>query len=526
MRLHSILKLTSIYIVFFLTSLHSQIVVAQTKIELSSRPAVLAMMNRDIAIFRAPLNGASPEVRVENAIKRLEQVETSELTEDIKAIPFTLAGEKGFQFHLGTRHLFSLIEKDIDPESGESMDLVVTKTVETLNELKTAKYQQTKLSFMLHEAFLVLIATIALIVAIVVVRRCSNWLAHFLLVKCNQMPSHTDGVHWSEYLLMFAARLTQVISWLFLLGFLYAWITYSLSRFPLTYPLGHQLGLHVSKTIRWIAESALSAIPNLITIFIVVFITRSLLDLLKVFFRRVQSGQLKIPFLHFETVSATQRITGVIVWGICIAIIYPFIPGSNSEAFKGLSVFLGVIISLGSTGLVTQLMSGLVVVYSRALRVGDFVQVNGVRGVVTEIGGLATKIQTQNKIETTIPNSVIIANSIENFTRLNDANGSLISTTVTIGYDAPWRKIHHMLITAATAIDKIQKSPSPYVYQRALSDFYVEYQLFFHTLNPAEQVKTLSELHQKIQDEFNTAGIQIMSPHFMSQPHEPVIARA
>ncbi len=525
MRLYSILKLISMSIVFFLGGMFSQMSIAQTKTDLSPRPAVLSLMNRDIAIFRAPLNGASPEVRVDNAIKRVDQVETSELTNEIQGIPFTLAGEKGFQFHLGTRHLFSLIEKDIDLESGESMELIVSRTVEILNELKTAKYQQTKLSFMLHEALLVLIATIALVIAIVVLRRSLNWLSHFLLMKCHQFPSKTSGAHWTEYLFMFAARLTQVISWLFLLIFIYAWITYSLSRFPLTYPLGHQLGLQVSNTIRWIVESALSAIPNLITIFIVIFITRSLLDLLKVFFRRVQSGQLKIPFLHFETVSATQRITGVIIWGLCIAIIYPFIPGSNSEAFKGLSVFLGVIISLGSTGLVTQLMSGLVVVYSRALRVGDFVQVNGVRGVVTEIGGLATKIQSQNKIETTIPNSVIIANSIENFTRLNDATGSLISTTVTIGYDAPWRKIHHMLITAANTIDNIQKLPTPYVYQRALSDFYVEYQLFFHTLHPAEQVKTLSELHQKIQDEFNTAGIQIMSPHFMSQPHDPVIAK-
>jgi small-conductance mechanosensitive channel len=256
----------------------------------------------------------------------------------------------------------------------------------------------------------------------------------------------------------------------------------------------------------------------------VVFITRSLLDLLRVFFRRVQSGQLKIPFLHFETVSATQRITTVIIWGLCIAIIYPFIPGSNSEAFKGLSVLLGVIISLGSTGLVTQLMSGLVVVYSRALRVGDFIQVNGVKGVVTEIGGLATKIQTQNKIETTIPNSVIISNSIENFTRLNDATGSLISTTVTIGYDAPWRKVHEMLISAAISTNQIQSLPSPYVFQKALSDFYVEYQLFFHTEFPQIQIKILSELHQKIQDEFNQAGIQIMSPHFMSQPNHPVLS--
>ncbi len=186
MRLNSILKLILMSIVFMLGAVYSHSVLSETKTELNYRPAVLTLMNREIAIFRAPLNGASPEVRVDNASKRVQQVEIKELTEEIKALPFTLAGEKGFQFHLGTRHLFSLIEKDIDPESGEDMALVVTKTVEILNELKTAKYQQTKLSFMLHEAFIVLLATIALIVAILVIRRALNWLSQFLLLKCQQ----------------------------------------------------------------------------------------------------------------------------------------------------------------------------------------------------------------------------------------------------------------------------------------------------------------------------------------------------
>ena len=507
-----------------LSCLISQVVFAQTKTSEEVRPETLTYMNRDLATFRGSLNGASPAVRVDNALKRIRQIETVELTEDIRAVPFSLAGEKGFQFHLGNRHLFSLIEKDLDHESNQQMSDLVNQTVKILEELKTAQYQQSKLSFLIHEAISVTLATLSLILAIIVVRRLLNWIGHFFLKKCREISTHTNGAHWKEYFFMFGARLIQIISWLIVLILLYAWATYSLSRFPWTYPIGHKLGLHVTDSLRWIIESILGAIPNLITIFIVVFITRSVMDLLKVFFRRVQTGQLKVPFLHFETVSATQRITTVILWGLCIAIIYPFIPGSNSEAFKGLSVLLGVIISLGSTGLVTQLMSGLVVVYSRALRVGDFVQINGIKGVVTEVGGLATKIQTQNKIETTIPNSVIISNSIENYTRLNDSTGTLLSTNVTIGYDAPWRKVHEMLINAALATHQVQSTPTPYVYQRALSDFYVEYQLFIHTNHPEIQIRILSDLHQKIQDEFNRAGIQIMSPHFMAQPEQAVIS--
>jgi small-conductance mechanosensitive channel len=523
MRLLLNFKLLVIGLLAFLSV--SQLSQAQSKTTDPTHPAVLTVMNRDIVIFRAPLNGALPAVRVENALGRIRQVQVGELTEEVTAVPFSLGNEKGFQIQLGNRHLFSLIEKDLDTEADQSMEGLIQETKRTLNELKHAKYQQSRPGFILHETLLVLLATFALIVSTWAMRRIFHWLGHCLLTKCHKISLINDGVHWGEYFLMFAARLTQVISWLLLLAFLYAWITFCLSRFPLTYPLGHKLGEHVRETLLWIAESVLTAIPNLITIFIVIFITRTFIDLLKVFFRRVQGGQLQIPFLHFETVSATQRITIAIIWCLCLAIIYPFIPGSSSDAFKGLSVLLGVIISLGSSGLVTQLMSGLVVVYSRALRVGDLIQVNGMKGVVTEIGGLATKIQTQNKIETTIPNSVIIANSIENFTRLNDATGSLLSTTVTIGYDASWRKVHDMLISAALSTSAIQATPVPYVYQRALSDFYVEYQLFFHTFDPSTQIRTLSELHQKIQDEFNAAGIQIMSPHFMAQPDSPVLAK-
>lgn len=488
------------------------------------KPETLSVMNRDIVVFRSSLNGIPPETRVDNAVKRMRQIERRELSDEIRAIPFTLGAEKGFQLHLGSRHLFSVTPLDVDIESNQTINDLVTQTIKNLEELKAARYQQGQLSFLLQEGLFVLLATMVLLLCMYLVIRSLHWVGQFLLQKCQDIAAKTDGTHWSEYFFMFSARLTKVTSWLLIIGLLYAWITFSFSRFPLTYPLGHKLGVHVADTLHWIADSTLTAIPNVITIFIVVFITRSLLDLLKVFFRQVQNGQLKIPFLHFETISATQRITTAVIWGLTIAIIYPFIPGSNSEAFKGLSVLLGVIISLGSTGLVTQLMSGLVVVYSRALRVGDFVQVNNIRGVVTEIGGLATKIQTQNKIETTIPNSVIISNSIENFTRLNDATGTLLSTMVTIGYDAPWRKVHEMLIKAALATHQVQSLPSPYVYQKALSDFYVEYQLFLHTESPQIQIKILSELHQRIQDEFNREGIQIMSPHFMSQPLQRVNA--
>jgi small-conductance mechanosensitive channel len=199
------------------------------------------------------------------------------------------------------------------------------------------------------------------------------------------------------------------------------------------------------------------------------------------------------------------------------------LPGSSSDVFKGLSVLFGLMVTLGSTGLVTQAMSGLVVIYSRSLHKGDFVDINGVQGVVTEVASLATKIVNVRNEEITIPNSVVISNPIHNYSKLAGTQGTLLTTKITIGYDAPWRQVHELLIGAAKKTAGVRAMPTPYVYQRALSDFYVEYELFVSIDNPLERVPILSVLHASIQDEFNAFGVQIMSPHFLGQPDRAVV---
>jgi small-conductance mechanosensitive channel len=169
------------------------------------------------------------------------------------------------------------------------------------------------------------------------------------------------------------------------------------------------------------------------------------------------------------------------------------------------------------------MMSGLVIIYSRALRKGDVVSVNGIDGMVSEVGTLATKIVTMRNEEITIPNSVLIGNPIRNFSKLAGTQGTMVATKVTIGYDAPWRQVHALLELAAQRTPGLRREPKPYVYQRALADFYVEYELFAHTDHPRDRVATLSALHANIQDAFNEAGVQIMSPHFVLQPKENVV---
>ncbi|GAA5165516.1 mechanosensitive ion channel family protein [Viridibacterium curvum] len=333
-----------------------------------------------------------------------------------------------------------------------------------------------------------------------------------------------DDVHsLGSFALRFAGHLAGLVRWGLWLALIYAWVVFVLECFPFSRPLGEQLGGLVLSTLTRIAQGAVNALPDIITLVVILFLTRAVVDVLGQVFDSVQSGKLQLPFLHRETTGATRRIITILIWGLGIAFAYPYIPGSNSEAFKGLSVLFGIVISLGSTGVMTQMMSGLVVVYSRALRKGDFVAVNDVEGMVVEVGTLATKLINMRNEEITIPNGVLISSPIHNYSKLSSSQGSLLSTKVTIGYDTPWRQVHAMLIAAARSTEGLRQEPAPVVYQRALSDFYVEYEVFAHINEPLHRIRILSLLHANIQDQFNEHGVQIMSPHFFDQPAEAVV---
>jgi len=202
---------------------------------------------------------------------------------------------------------------------------------------------------------------------------------------------------------------------------------------------------------------------------------------------------------------------------------YPYLPGSGTDVFRGLSVLLGVLVSLGSSGLVNQAMAGISLMYSRALKPGDYVLVSGTEGTVTSFGLLAIKIMTPRREEVTIPNAVVVANLTTNFSRPGTQEGVMLHTTVTIGYDAPWRQVHAMLVSAAERTPGLRREPAPFVCQRSLSDFYVEYEIAAHMEDPHARIAVLSALNANIQDAFNEHGVQIMSPHFMTQPDKTVV---
>ena len=301
------------------------------------------------------------------------------------------------------------------------------------------------------------------------------------------------------------------------------WLSYALHRFPYTEPWARQMGGRVIEFFQGLASSAVNALPGIFACAVIFTITRWVVRLGRAFFQQVVKGRVRFSHLDPDVARATERIFTFVLWTFAVVVAFPYIPGSSTDAFRGISIFFGLVVSLGSTGIINQVMSGLFVVYSRALKVGEWVVVEGIEGEVLEVGLLAAKVRTIEHQEVTTPNSVLVSHSTRNFTRLGQADGMAVSCRVTIAYDVPWRQVHALLLLAAERTHNLRKHPSPYVLQRALSDFHVEYVLIARLLDEKLRVETLSELHANIQDAFNEFGVQIMLPYMDMNAHNAVV---
>jgi small-conductance mechanosensitive channel len=262
----------------------------------------------------------------------------------------------------------------------------------------------------------------------------------------------------------------------------------------------------------------LHAVPNLLMLALIYVVTRFIQRWVRLFYDAVREGRMSAPGIDAETAVPAQQLTTMFIWLLAVAIAYPFIPGSQGVAFKGVSVLLGLMLSLGSSNVVSQAASGYMLMFSKALRPGDFVRINEYEGVVMSLGVLSTKIRTPRDEEINVPNTLIVGSTMKNYTRLNKESGVPVVTTLTIGYDAPWRQVHALMLEAARRTKGLRANPEPRVLQAALSDFYVEYTLLARLEVIEGRAVVMSALHANLQDLFNEYGVQIMSPHFEGPP--------
>jgi len=307
-----------------------------------------------------------------------------------------------------------------------------------------------------------------------------------------------------------------VTFWIVVLALLQVYATLLLHFFPSTKYTSYQVTNWLFSELAGFGKAIISYIPNLILLAVICFVTSLLVKVNGYFFGELRDGKLSIRGFYPDWAEPTAKLVRTLILGASVVVAFPYLPGSNSPAFKGISVFFGVLLSLGSTSAVANAVAGTILTYMRAFQVGDFVRIGSDVGEVIEKTLLVTRLRTQKNEITTIPNGTVLGGVVVNYSAEASKCGVIFHTVVTIGYGAPWRQVHQLLISAALATEDILNDPAPFVLQSALNDFYVSYELNAYTSKPTRMQNIYSTLHQNIQDRFNEGGVEINSPHYTS----------
>jgi small-conductance mechanosensitive channel len=489
----------------------------------SGESFTLTYFNRPIVVLRARVLGRPPSERAAVAVRVLDGLVAANATDPVES----RSVEQGSLIFVGSRVVFGLTPADIDALAGETLEGSTALAVTRLRQA-FAEAQEAHTPAELVRASV--IAAVALVIGVLVlwlIGRARTVVSNKLVAVSESTVAKTgladiDSLRASR-VLDFQRGLVTAVTIGLQLVVLYGVVSSVLELFPYTRPWGESLNGFLLTTVRNLALGAADAMPGLFTVVVILFVARLLARLIRIWFQAIEQGRVIARWVYPETAQPTRRILTTLVWVFAIIVAYPYMPGSETDAFKGVSVFLGLMLTLGSSGLVNQIVSGFTVTYSRALRLGDYVRIGDVEGTVIHLGVLSTKIKTLQLEEVTIPNAVVAAQMTTDYSRFAEKEGVFTSTSVTIGYDTPWRQVHSLLLLAATRTPGLRREPAPRVFQASLEDFYVKYTLWVSLERQESRIITFDTLHANIQDLFNEYGVQIMSPNYLADPASPKV---
>jgi small-conductance mechanosensitive channel len=301
----------------------------------------------------------------------------------------------------------------------------------------------------------------------------------------------------------------------------YLWLHAVLSSFPLTRARAdHLLGFALAPVSR-LGSTLVAQLPDLVFLLVLYVLARWLLGLARLFFEAVEKGQVALSGFEPDWAIPTYRVVRLAVVAFALVVAYPYIPGSRSAAFQGLSIFFGLMLSIGSSSVIANVIAGYSMIYRRAFRVGDRIQVGDATGDVTEMRLQVTHLRSLKNEEIVIPNSTLLGNSVVNYSALARSHGLLLHTTVGIGYETPWRQVEAMLLMAAARTPGLADRPAPFVLQKSLGDFCVVYEVNVPCDTASRMATLYTLLHQNILDVFNEFGVQIMTPAYEGDPEQP-----
>jgi small-conductance mechanosensitive channel len=426
----------------------------------------------------------------------------------------------------GDLRIISLFDADAKTED------VNRKTLATVYKARIGEviesYRQNRTSnYLLRSALYSLTATIAFVIFLwlgsLAMRRIDHALDVRVKAKLEGIESQSKRILNSGHMWSALRGVRNLVWTLIVLAVVLLYLNFVLQQFPWTRYLGLRLLDMIIDPLNIMGKNILESIPNIAFLIILTLVIRYILKAIRLFFASVELGTVKLASFDPEWAWPTFRLIRLLMIAFAVVIAFPYIPGSDSGAFKGVSLFLGVIFSIGSTSVISNMIAGYSLIYRRAFRIGDRVKIDEHLGDVTQSRLLVTHLLTPKNEEVIIPNSVILNGSVINYSTLAREGKLILYATVGIGYETPWRQVEAMLLQAAEHTAGLLKEPKPFVLQKALGDFCVTYEVNVYCDNAHGMGGLYTSLYQNILDVFNEYGIQIMTPAYEGDPEQPKI---
>ncbi len=474
-------------------------------------PVLLA--GRTIFQVYSGLGPFSPEERAARLSERLEALARSNLDLDSLRV---LDGMDFTTIQYADRIFMSITDQDAQALQMSRREAALYYLDRVRAETEKLRDRSTLRGVLVNAALTLLL--LALLVALLKgLARLFRWLdTRVDQVGTARLRSVTVGkveVLSADRILRTTRGLVQSVRLLVALLLIYAFLTTAFGLFPWTQAWSSLLLHYLIAPIRALGHTIAAAAPNLLAIAVIVVIIRWFIKVSNFFFVQLAEGHVTLPGFYPEFAEPTRKIVRFLLIVLAIMLIYPYTPVAESRVFQGLTVFLGILFSLGSSTAVANIVAGIVLTYTRSFQIGDRIRVAETTGDVIEKTFLVTRLRTPKNEDIAIPNSTMLSAQITNYSTLaRSGDGLILHTTVTIGYDVPWPRVHEMLRTAGLRTEGVEPQPEPFVLQTALGDFSVAYQLNVYTRLPGSMPRILSGLHQHIQDVFAEAGIEILSP--------------
>ena len=453
------------------------------------------------------------------------------LARDKKYDPKTLRVEDAGEYHQifpgeSGKAIFRILEADAESEG--VLRTVLAETIgksiaESINEYRHDR----KPAVLTKNALYALGSTLVLVALLYGVlwgfRRLDKYLDGRVKLRMQKLEARSKRIFQGEQLWGILHSALRLLRGLIVVFLIYVFANFALSLFPQTRYTAHRLFQFVVGPLGSIVNAVIDFIPDFLFLVVLFLITRYGLKLARGVFAAIDKKRLQIKGFETDWAWPTYRIVrmGIIVFALVIA--YPFIPGSDSAAFKGVSVLLGVLFSLGSTSVISNVIAGYTMTYRRAFRIGDRVKIGDTVGDVAEMRILVTHVRTPKNEEVVIPNSTILNGEVTNYSTMARDQGLILHTTVGIGYDVPWRQVEAMLLLAAENTEGLLKEPVPFIRHKSLGDYAVNYELNAYCGNASQMIELYTKMHRNIQDVFNENGVQIMSPAYKADPAEPKV---